>query len=254
MLRIYFTKILLVFLLISFPQVINAQSFGFGCLGFVGGFGGYSHQQYKPIGLNNYVHNFNAINSEYIENEMNEFGRATGYRVGINVFRAKFTGIFLTAKGYYQQLSEEHNAIVIPTAVTFNYDYNLKLKSWGVGVDLGIPITNYLSWKIIDGSLLINSARFTKTTNSSQGTSIEKFDNDKTELGYSVGTGFIIDLVEDYISIEGVASYSQFSIDKMKAEDGSGNFEFNNQNGSADKFIDSGGFNAVVQLNLGFPL
>ena len=212
------------FVVVLSVSYILPQSFGFGCLGFVGGFGGYSYQQYNPIGLNRYVFNFNndPVNSEYIENEMNEFGKASGYRIGINVFRAKFTGIFLTAKGYYQQLSEEHNAIVIPTAVTFNYDYNLKLKSWGIGVDMGIPITDYLSWKILDGSVLINSARFTKTINSSQGTSIEKFDNDKTELGYSVGTGFIIDLVEDYISLEGVASYSQLSIDKMKAEDGSG--------------------------------
>ena len=238
----------------TFTEVNNAQSFGFGCLGFVGGFGGYSYQQFKPDGLNIFVGNFNSINSEYIENDLNNFGKATGYRIGINIFRAKFKGFFVTAKGYYQQLSEEHNANVIPTALTFNYDYDLKLKSWGVGVDLGIPITDYLSWKILDGSVLINSARFTQTINSSQGTSVEKFNNDKTELGYSIGTGFIVDLVEDYISIEGVASYSQFSIDKMKAEDGSQLYYIPDKKLYSEKFIDSGGFNAVVQLNIGFPL
>lgn len=250
----YFHKIFLLVFVAVIP--VLSQSFGFGCLGFVGGFGGYSYQQYKPIGLNRYVVNFNndPVNSQYIENEMSEFGKTSGYRIGINVFRAKFTGIFITAKGYYQQLSEEHKATVIPTAVTFNYDFNLTLKSWGIGVDLGIPITDYLSWKILDGSLLINSARFTRTINSSEGTSIEKFDNDKTELGYSVGTGFIIDLVEDYISFEGVASYSQYSIDKMKAEDGSGLLYSTDKKIYPDKFIASGGFNAVVQLNIGFPL
>jgi len=40
----------------------------------------------------------------------------------------------------------------------------------------------------------------------------------------------------------------------MKSNDGSGYLEYNSQEGSARKFIDSGGFNAVVQLNLGFPL
>ena len=247
-----FKKIFLVIILSA--SHILPQSFGFGCLGFVGGFGGYSYQQYKPDGLNRYVQNFNSRNSEYIENEMNEFGKATGYRVGINVFRAKFTGFFITAKGYYQQLLENHNAIVYQTAIGIDYEYDLKLKSWGIGVDLGIPITTYLNWKIIDGSVLINSATFTETINSSQGTAVNKFNNDKTEIGYSVGTGFIFDILKDYISIEGVASYSHLSIDKMKSNDGSGYLEYNNQEASARKFIDSGGFNAVIQLNLGFPL
>ncbi len=245
-------KIFLILILPAFH--ILPQSFGFGCLGFVGGFGGYSYQQYKPDGLNRYVQNFNSQNSEYIENRMNEFGKATGYRIGINVFRAQFTGFFLTAKGFYQQLHEENSANVIQTALTFNYEYDLKLKSWGLGLDIGIPITSYLSWKIIDGSVLVNSAMFTETINSSQGTAVNKFNNDQTEIGYSVGTGFIFDILKDYISIEGVASYSQLTIDKMKSDDGSGYLEFNNQTGSADKFISSGGFNAVLQLNLGFPL
>ena len=247
-----FIKIFLVIILLSSP--ILPQSFGFGCLGFVGGFGGYSYQEYKPNGLNRYVQNFNSINSEYIENKMSEFGKATGYRVGINVFRAKFTGFFISAKGYYQQMHENHSAVVYQTAIGIDYGYDLKLKSWGVGLDLGIPITTYLSWKIVDGSVLINSATFIETINSSQGTAVNKFNNDKTEIGYSVGTGFIFDILKDYISIEGVASYSHFSIDKMKADNDSGYLEYNNQEGSANKFIDSGGFNAVIQLNLGFPL
>jgi len=241
-------------LIILLSPSIFPQSFGFGCLGFVGGFGGYSYQEYKPDGLNRYVQNFNSINSEYIEGEMNEFGKATGYRVGINFFRAKFTSFFISAKGYYQQLNENHSAVVYQTAIGIDYGYDLKLKSWGVGVDLGIPITTFLSWKIVDGSALINSAAFTETINSSQGTAVNKFNNDKTEIGYSVGTGFIFDILKDYISIEGVASYSHFSTDKMKAEDGSGFLEYIDQDSSQRKFIDNGGFNAVVQLNLGFPL
>jgi hypothetical protein len=242
------------FLVLIFSYQILPQSFGFGCLGFVGGFGAYSYQQYKPDGLNRYVANFNSSSSEYIDKNMSDFGKASGYRVGVNVFRAKFSGFFITAKGYYQQLHEDHSAIVYQTAVGINYEYDLKIKSWGFGADVGIPVTGFLSWKILDGSILVNSARFTETINSSQGTSVRKYDNDKTEIGYSIGTGFIFEIIKDYISLEGSASYSQLTIDKMKADDGSGNLNFNSQTGSTDKFIKSGGFNAVIQLNLGFPL
>jgi hypothetical protein len=198
--------------------------------------------------------NFNSRYSEYIENNMSEFGTASGFRVGINIFRAKFSGFFVTAKTYYQQLNEQHNALVYQTAIGIDYQYDLKIKSWGIGVDFGIPVTSYFSWKIIDGSVLINSILFTETINSSEGTSVSKFNSDKTEIGYSIGSGFVFEIFKDYISLEGVASYSQLTVDKMKNEDGSGYLEYSSQTGSVDKFINSGGFNAVIQLNLGFPL
>ncbi|MBK7630468.1 MAG: hypothetical protein IPJ23_07185 [Ignavibacteriales bacterium] len=244
----------ILFLFLIFTYQILPQAFGFGCLGFIGGFGGYSYQQYKPDGLNSYVANFNLNNSEYLENKMSDFGKASGYRVGVNVFRAKFTGLLITAKGYYQQLQEGHAAIDYQTGFAKNTNFDLKLKSWGIGVDLGIPITDFLNWKIIDGSLLINSARFTETINSQEGTSVKKFDNEKTEFGYSVGSGFIFEILKDYISLEGVASYSVITIDKMKNEDGSILINNPNKNLNSEKFINTGGFSAVLQLNLGFPL
>lgn len=251
MIKNFFTISLLI-LIISSKSF--SQSFGFGCLGFVGGFGGYSQQQIDAKGLNRYVENFNTTYSEYIDKRMDSFEKVSGYRVGVNFFRANFTGVFVTAKGFYQQLQKENTATVFQTAVGVDYEYDIKLKTWGFGVDIGIPITNFLSWKIVDGSVMINSARFTETTNSSLGTFIKKYDNKETEIGYSVGSGLIIEIIKNYISIEGSASYTHFSIDKMTAEDGSGDLNFNTQPGSADKFIRGGGFNAVVQLNLGFPL
>lgn len=240
-------------LLIIFSVNSYSQSFGFGCLGFVGGFGGYSHQQYKTDGLNNYVDNFNLQYVEYIDTKMQHFGKSSGYRVGVNVFRAKFTGFLITAKGFYQQLHEEHNSIVYQTAFGIAHEYDLKIRSYGIGIDLGIPVTSFLSWKIVDGSLLINGAKFTETINSSAGTAVNKFENEKTELGYSIGSGFIFEIIKNYISLEGSASYTQLTINKMINEDGSGILTFNTI-GSEDKFINGGGFNAVVQLNLGFPL
>lgn len=249
-----YTNIFLI--LIGIQSITFAQSFGFGCLGLVGGFGGYSYLQFQPDGLNRYVDNFNndPIISQYNENEMSHFGKAVGYRVGVNFFRAKFTGFFVSAKGYYEQLHEEHSARVFQTAIGVDYEYDLKFKNIGIGFDLGIPITSFFSWKIIDGSLLLNNTKFTETVNSSQGTQVKKYNNDNTEFGYTLGTGIIIDLIKNYISIEGVASYTQFSVDKMKLENGTDYLNYNSQQGSSDKFITKGGFNAVVQLNLGFPL
>ncbi len=246
------TKIYFIITVIYFLTAgnIQSQSFGFGCLGFVGGYGGYSHQQYQPGMLNDYVADFNSFASK----ELKSFGKAEGYRFGLNFFRAKFSGFFITAKGYYQQLDESHDSQKIGRDGESNYDFNLKLKSWGLGLDVGIPIFNGLHWKILDGTLLINSARFTITVNSFAGTSVQKFNNDKTELGYSIGSGFVIDVIKNYISIEGIAGYSYFKIDKMKTDDGINFKEIFIPSDENEPFIKSGGFNAVLQLNVGFPL
>lgn len=245
--------ITLFFILIISSKSVS-QSFGFGCLGFVGGFGGYSYLEYNANGLNNYVDNFNTTNSEYIDKKMESFDRAAGYRIGVNFFRANFTGVFVTAKGFYQQLQKENTATVFQTAVGVDYEYDLKLKTWGFGVDVGIPITKFLSWKIIEGSVMINNVRFTETSNSSVGTFVKKYDNKDISVGYSIGTGIIIDIIKNYISIEGLANYTILSINKMASDDGSGELNFSYQSADSDKFINEGGFNAVIQLNLGFPL
>ena len=55
--------ILLLLILISFNKLnAQSQSFGFGCLGFVSGYGGYSYQVYKPEGLNGYIAVLNEVN------------------------------------------------------------------------------------------------------------------------------------------------------------------------------------------------
>ena len=49
------------FLLISISSIAEAQTFGFGCLGFVGGYGGYSYQDYNAAGLNEYIRYWNSL-------------------------------------------------------------------------------------------------------------------------------------------------------------------------------------------------
>ena len=245
---------ILVFMFFYFIQT-QAQSFGFGCLGLVGGYGGYSYQQYQPGMLGSYINQFNTTATLSGDaRKIDDFGKAEGYRFGLNFFRAKFSGFFITAKGYYQVLSESHDGTQLYRSGIYNYDYDLKLKSWGVGLDIGIPIFNGLHWKILDGTLLINSARLTETVNSFAGTSVQKFNNEKTEFGYSLGSGVIVELLKNYISLEGIVGYSYLRIDKMRTDE---NFQFKDLLDSPDEnepFIKSGGFNAVLQLNVGFPL
>jgi len=242
-------KMIIIFLIL-FSIKPFAQSFGFGCLGLVGGYGGYSTQYYQPALLKDYVNEFNAFKTK----QLDDFGKADGYRFGVNFFRAKFSGFFVTAKGYYQQLEESHDAQKFSRGGFEDFNYELKFKSFGVGLDIGIPIYNRLLWKILDGAVLINSVRMTETKNNFMGTNVSKFDNEKTELGYSIGSGFVLDILKNYISIEGIVGYSFFKIDRMISEDKT---DFKDLLASSDKnkpFIKSGGINATVQLNVGFPL
>lgn len=246
----YISKIVLVFLLL-FQFQSNAQSIGFGCFGFVSGFGGYSYQTYQPGTLKYYG---NELRTPIVLNTdpyFDEFNKATGFRVGLNFFRAKFSGLFLSTKGYYQVISEKKNINISGTYPDVEYD--LDLKSWGLGVDIGIPVTNFISWKILDGELMFNSARFKRTINEVGNTSVKRYTNDSPEIGYSIGTGFIVYLIEGYVSIEGTAGFTVMKIEKMEDDEGI-SFLGDTDYASERNFIKTGGFNALIQLNVGFPL
>lgn len=233
---------------------VNAQTFGFGCLGFVGGFGGYSYQKYKAEGLNNYVAEFNKANEDSLNAPMGKFGTIAGYRVGINFFRAHITGFILTSKGFYQSLVENKDAQMNSSYGASNASYKLRLNTWGVGFDVGTSISGAVSWKVIDAALLFNKATFTNTKNMPGSfTDIKEYKSD-SKLGYSVGTGFILQLIDEYISIEGLAAYTVFSINELHQDDGTKLTVSENSSKTMNNFIDAGGFNAVIQLNVGFPL
>ncbi len=249
------TITLLLFLFLIFNNVIKAQSFGFGCLGFVGGYGGYSYQAYDASGLNTYVNNFNYSNKDSMLSSMGKFGKATGYRVGINFFRANIKGFILTTKGFYQYLIEKNSATTISEQGNSTSIYELDIKNWGIGIDLGTTISGALSWKVIDAALLINTITFTNTRNMpGPETSVKSYSNENSVLGYSFGTGFILSIIDQYISIEGTAGYTLFNVDRMKSGDGNEMPLTENSTQPMRNFIANGGFNAVVQLNVGFPL
>lgn len=245
------SSILIAILLTS---TINAQTFGFGCLGFVGGFGGYSYQRYKAEGLNNYVAEFNKANEDSLSAPMSNFGTASGYRVGINFFRAHFTGFIVTSKGFYQSLVESKDAAINSTVSASNANYKVRLNTWGVGFDVGTSISGAISWKVIDAAILFNKATFTNTKNlPGSFTDIKEYSSD-SKLGYSIGTGFILQLIDEYISIEGLAAYTVFSINELQLSDGTKLTVSESSSKTMTNFIDAGGFNAVIQLNVGFPL
>jgi len=236
-------------------SIISAQSFGFGCLGLVGGYAGYSYQIYKPTGLNNYIGNYNLSKKDSLKGPMQNFGKSAGYRVGVNFFRANFKGLILTAKGFYQDLSEESDANFSGSSGTSSANYNVDIKSWGFGIDLGTSLTRSLSWKVVDAAILFNSAQFTNTTNlPGAQTIVETYKSDKQVLGYTFGTGFILAIIGNYISLEGSVGYTYLKIDNLKKDDGTYLPVSELSNTPMNNFIDAGGFNAVIQLNIGFPL
>jgi hypothetical protein len=230
---------------------LKAQSFGFGCLGLVGGYAGYSYQIYNPTGLNTYVQTFNLLKKDSLQNPMQNFGKSSGYRVGINFFRADFRGFILTAKGFYQNLGEENNASFSTSLGTSNSDFEYKLTTWGIGFDLGTSLTHFLSWKVLDASLLFNSVQFTNTTNNPAAlTDVVTYKSEKSGLGYTIGSGFILAVIGQYLSLEGLAGYTYLKIDRVKQDDPS----TNDSPAAISNFVAAGGFNAVLQLNIGFPL
>jgi hypothetical protein len=245
-------------IIISISSFAEAQTFGFGCLGFVGGYGGFTYQQYSAAGLNDYLEYFNQF--ENTIDPVAEFNSAIGYRVGLNLFRATFeNGIIVTAKGFYQYLSKKNKGTVGVGVNDDNYSMDLTFKNWSVGFDVGWEFTKVVSWKILDGSLNFNNVTLTQTTDLPGETIVNKYKSDSGVFGYSLGTGIIVAILKDYVSIEGLVGYTFLKIDELKSDDGT---QFMSDIVlpaiypalRSDNLIDSGGFSAVIQINVGFPL
>lgn len=250
----FFYTVIVIFVVL-FNTNINSQTFGFGCLGFFSGYGGVAYQSYKAEGLNQFVKYFNELNSSTLDEPLQEYYGAFGYRVGVNFFRATWeSGFILTAKGYYQSLSRTRETSESSIEGNTNYMFELDLKNWALGVDFGYSITSFLSWKIVDGSVNFNNVSLTNTINSPSGTDVSKYKSESGVLGYSVGTGIIISLVKDYISLEGFAGYTGLTIEKLNYEEGNPSLLNALKEEENINFIESGGFTGVIQVNLGFPL
>lgn len=255
MIKKNFFYTVIIFSVVTFSTNINSQTFGFGCLGFFSGYGGAVYQSFKADGLNQFVEYFNEMNSGALNEPLQDYKGAFGYRVGVNFFRATWeSGFILTAKGYYQSLSRTRESTENSADGNTNQTFELDLKNWAVGVDFGYAITNFFSWKIVDGSINFNNVSLTNTSNSPEGTDVSKYTSDSNVLGYSVGTGLIFFIIKDYISLEGFAGYTGLTIEKLNYDEGNRSRLSALNEDENINFIDSGGFTGVIQLNIGFPL
>lgn len=242
----YFSVIIL-FLIIT--SNIHGQTFGFGCLGLSGFYAGISQESYDASGINDVLNvRLNTVTPGQSTNAI-KFEKGTGYRIGANLFRAKFNKVFVTAKGYYQFLKEEHSAKELISGSNNTTNHSLSLNHWGVGVDFGVNLFWILDWKVLEGNVTFFSADFTtEYLKDNVFVTDEKYNLDKTQIGYYVGSGLILHLVPDYLSLEGTVGFSFFKIESLKRIDSLGNLTYINN------AVSSGGLNATIQLNVGFPL
>lgn len=238
--------IILIYLLAS--STISAQTFGFGCLGLSGFYGGYGIHTYDATGINSrldYKYSFTNLDPP-------KFERSTGFRVGANLLRADFESIFITAKGFFQFGKEEHSVTSDGQNNTqIDENYELQSNHWGIALDFGLPIFSFLQLKLIEGGITFYDIEYKENTYENETLIIENtYKNDSADISYYLGTGIIIVLVKDYVSIEGTAMYHFYKIETL---------EHTGDNRVMRTFedypvIENGKFAAAVQLNIGFPL
>jgi hypothetical protein len=247
------TSLIFIFILTlsAFPQ----QELGFGCLGLVGGFGGYEMQNYQADGLNAYVNSINDYYSDSMLAPIDKFHAVKGYRFGLNLFRKSYSGIILTVKVFYSQLTEKNNA-------TVNHANNKKsiqnvdvqFNNAGAGIDIGMNISKVISWKVVDGSFFLNIIKLNHSENTSGGVIDQAtYSNPKSSFGYSLGSGFIVNLIKNYVSVEGTVSFTNLQVKEMKTSDGIPLYYYRSGT-PVGTVINRGGLNFLLQLNLGFPL
>ncbi len=226
----------------------NAQSCGFGCLGMSGFYGGYSIQRYNADNLNKIIAE-TYFKGTISGKELSEkFGEAQGYRLGANIFRAKFSGLFVSAKAFYQLLNEEHTYFSPFVAGDKNV-YKLKINYWGIGLDFGFHLTSIFYLKLVEGALTFYSAQLEINNHQNGKIFNTKYQNSKTDLSYYVGSGLIVQIIPYYLSLEGTITYSFFKINNLENQKG---VKFAQSIGG-QSLLSGNNFGAIVQVNLGLP-
>lgn len=239
-----------------FTVRIYSQEFGFGCLGLLGGFVGYEIQNYQADGVNGYISSYNQYYQDSLQVPLGKYGQLRGLRVGINFFRRNFSGLLLTVKGYYSTLNEKNKAtrlLADKTKSIFNTE--LVVNEFSISADVGMPITDALNWKLFDASLVYYNASFTTELNTSKG-KIEnnKYTSDKNLFTYGLGSGFILSLIKNYVSLEGTVSYVNLIVPEMK-HSAKGTLKIvGSEKEIETDLINRGGINLLIQLNIGLPM
>ncbi len=238
-------KLLVISLLFFSATSLRAQTFGFGCLGLSGIFGGYGYQKYEADGLNSYINEKIAL-GELPQIDNAEFRQAEGAYVGINIFRAKFSSSFLTMKGFYQ-FAQERKEFPFDNGNTEIYEMNFNY--FGVALDFGIPLGSFVSFKLFDAGATYSDVKLKINSADANGEYVlEEYKPEKPVIGYFVGSGLIFNIIKNYMSIEITARYhfTQYS----DLINGAGEYLLNNDS----NLIEKAGIQATAQLNIGIPL
>ncbi|MGD8780496.1 MAG: hypothetical protein PVH88_16205 [Ignavibacteria bacterium] len=236
--------IIAVVVLIYGANQIKAQTCGFGCLGLSGFYGGYSIQSYKAEELNNYITEKILLSSSIA------FEQSKGIRVGVNLFRAKFQNYFITAKGYFQFLKENKTTNNLASEGQTKHEFELKQDYWGIAFDFGIPVTDFFDFKLVEAGVNFYNMDLTHAVFlSNEKINETKYETPEMEIGYYLGSGLIIHLIKDYVSLEGTAFYSFVEFQSLESKRNEKIELYSNSN-----LLESSGISGTLQLNLGFPL
>jgi len=243
--------IYIIILILTIPQIEKSQTCGFGCLGLSGVYAGYSFENYVADGLNQQLNN--DLQSLGIYDQEFNFHSGQGFRFGLNIVRANFDSYFFSVKGYYQFLEEEQavTALLLRREES-EFKSKFEMNHWALGFDFGIPLVSFMDWKIIDGSIKFFN---TKLTNQVLVNNViineTNFSIPKITVGYAVGSGIVIHIIKDYLSLEGTGMYNFTNIEYLSNDLNSDRIP--NEN-SKTNLVNGGGFSGIVQLNVGIPL
>lgn len=252
---IHYKTIVIAFVILASGAEAQSNKFGFGCLGLVGGFAGYQVKYYEATGLNNYVAGYNALHGDSLLSPMGEFGMLKGYRLGINLLRNRVSGLEYTVKIFYEMMNEVNETQVRGKYSLYKNSLEYKQNVYGAGIELGTPLSKALSWKILELEVTYSNAQLYKRTEDiSDPVSRIKYSSDKSKLGFNFASGFILFIIDQNISLEGKAGYSEFSVGVMTDEAGN---KLTVKEGSTEvmeNFVTKGGLFYGVQFNLSIPL
>ncbi len=239
-------KKLITLIILVTSSFTYSQSCGFSCLGLAGIYGGYSLVQFDASNFNSFISQ--QIDLENLTSNKPDFGKSAGYRFGSNIFRAEFDDYFVSTKGFYQISNENKEFTQLISTLTRIDKYNLKLNYWGVGIDFGIPLLSFIDLKLVEGGITVFDVGVEHVrTESGSIVSQSKYETTKTDVSYYVASGLIIQIIPNYVSIEGTASYNIFNIDNLEDDRGNPLVDAS----KSGSLIKGNKITGTVQLNIG---
>lgn len=216
--------------------------------------GGYGLQQYSAAGWNHYVDVYNQQRTETLTKNMDNFGTAMGFKIGVNLIRIQQEEILFDLKLAYSWMKELNEATAdLPSGGSAKREYELKLGTFGTGFGISYVLSKYFDIKILDAMITWTSAdlinKYTDVTSSTE----QKLSSLESSIGGSFATGLVFYPLPPYVSIEANVGYSLFSIDEMRFDDQTSLQVDEITSELMTNFIDGGGLFLFIQLNVAVP-